>query len=145
MKLRWRPLSFVNLSFNFLHHEICIFSNRCNVHLLLLLRQRLLGLGLQSYCCCSITDRIRATVKMRIRQALQTLCCLSRNASRMSIPPSWTTHQTSIVPLSRALRSGKLSMPRGRSSAKPRLFTVLTVSIIQTVAGRYDTIYDTMI
>jgi len=73
-------------------------------------------------------NRIRATVKMRMRQARQTLCCLRRKASRMSMPPSWTTHQTSIVPLRRLLRSGKLSMPRGNSSAKPRLSTVFTVS-----------------
>lgn len=39
-------------------------------------------------CRLVTVGRIRATVKIRILQFFQTLCCVSRNGSNMSRPPS---------------------------------------------------------
>lgn len=42
---------------------------------------------------------ICATVKMRILQFFQVRCCFSRNGSSISMPPSCTIHQMSMLPV----------------------------------------------
>ena len=60
---------------------------------------------------------IRATVKIRRKLCLQTLCCRSRNGSSMSSPPSWTTHQISMCPFILSSLLGNQLIPLGTNTA----------------------------
>lgn len=53
---------------------------------------------LRSFFICIELSSIWATVKMRILQFFHERCCLRRNGSNMSIPPSCTIHQISMLP-----------------------------------------------
>lgn len=55
-------------------------------------------------------ERIPSWVDIRLRHFVWcTLCWRSRKGSSISIPPSWTTHQTSMVPSRSRSCWGKLS------------------------------------
>jgi hypothetical protein len=62
----------------------------------------------------------RDTVNTRKRQPLHTLSAWSKNASRISIPPSCTTHHTSIVPFTTSWDDGNCVRLRGMTTASCR-------------------------
>lgn len=76
-----------------------------------------------------VRDRHRANWP---NEKVQTLCWLIKNGSSISRPPSWTIHQTSIVPsFSRSWFPGKRSMFLATSRAWWASVVSLTVSAVQ--------------
>lgn len=68
---------------------------------------------------------------------LLTLCCRRRKGSSISIPPSWTTHHTSMVPsASRSWLLGKLSTFLATSKAWWAVVVSRTVSAQTRISDR---------
>lgn len=66
-------------------------------------------------------------VKILILQFFHVRCCFSRNGNNISKPPSWTTHQTSMLPPIFEAVSGKKLIPFGTINAMRDALIVRTV------------------
>lgn len=70
---------------------------------------------------------ICAIVNILILQFFHVRCCFNKNGNNISKPPSWTTHQTSMLPPIFEAVSGKKLIPFGTSRAMREVLTERTV------------------